>query len=266
MKSACSFLCLLVFKPKLSLPRFLCHSGPTWANLGPNHFCISYICILYIWFYFESHKNLELHGFMRLACQAKKIDARDCFSYMELEDLMLVSGFSNQLQKRRSRSFALLAALHQWHNTFSQQWQWGFLPAASKDCSPQRRYRCSVHLSLLENLGWSLQSMGGKPGCSSDNNLYIPTSWLISLCCVQVTYQEKALLSHFVSSDQNLKWCAASTCGFKHSTTEIQSKLVLILQITFIPLLNGWGYLFGINFWSQHPYFQIRNSFPTYIL
>lgn len=109
MKSACSFLCLLVFKPKLSLPRFLCHSGPTWANLGPNHFSISYICILYIWFYFESHENLKLHGFMRLACQAKKIDARDCFSYMELEDLMLVSGFSNRLQKRRSRPFALLA-------------------------------------------------------------------------------------------------------------------------------------------------------------
>lgn len=46
---------------------------------------------------------------MGLACQAKKTDARDCFSYTELGNLMLISGFSNQLQKRRSRSFALLA-------------------------------------------------------------------------------------------------------------------------------------------------------------
>lgn len=173
MKSACSFLCLLLSKPKLSLPRILCHSGPTWASLDPNCFCISYISyvfILYLWFYFGSQENLELHGFKGLACQAKKTDARDCFSYMELGNLMLISGFSSQLQKRRSRSFALQSV-----DTFSQQWEWGFLSAVSRDCSPEQRDRCSVQLSLLKNFACSLQSLAGRlPFTQGSLSLYQP--------------------------------------------------------------------------------------------
>lgn len=62
----------------------------------PKLFCQS-IHFMYLYFIFtvcfENYQYLNLHGFIGLAYQAKKIGGRDCFSYKELGGFLLISGF-----------------------------------------------------------------------------------------------------------------------------------------------------------------------------
>lgn len=97
---------------------------------------------------FENYQDLNLHGFVGLAYQAKKIGGRDCFSYKELGGFLVISGFCKPTTVKEEQILCAASGGQHCFISGTTRCQWSELDFlfCQRLCSRVKGYaQCSSH-------------------------------------------------------------------------------------------------------------------------